>query len=131
MALKLSIGIFLLRIAVCRLHRMIIYVVLGILELYCAFFFFLFVLQCRPSSYFWTRYTGGEGTCIDASVTVNATYAYSAISCVADWTLGILPIFMVWNLKMNTRTKWSVAAILAMGAMYFPPCILLRRGLMK
>lgn len=117
MALKFSIGIFLLRIAVSKIHKIIIWAVIIITEVYSAFFFFLFVLQCRPSSYFWTQYTGGKGTCIDPNVTVATFYAYSAISCIADWTLGILPVFMVWSLQMNFRTKLSVAAILAVGCM--------------
>jgi len=116
MALKFSIGIMLLRIAVSRTHKTIIWTVVIILELYGLAYFLLFVMQCLPSSYFWTRYTGGKGTCIDPTITVNATYAYSAISCAADWTLGLLPISLVWNLNMNPRTKLSVALILAMGA---------------
>lgn len=76
----------------------------------------LFILQCRPSAYFWTRFTGGKGTCLNPKIVVDATYVYSAISCAGDWTLGILPIFVVWNLQMNARTKLSVALILAMGA---------------
>lgn len=117
MALKFSIGIMLLRIAASKLHKAIIWVTIAVLEIYGAFFFFLFVLQCRPSAYFWTQYTGGKGTCIDPRITVDATYVYSAVSCAADWTLGIIPIFIVWDLKMNPRKKLAVAMILAMGAM--------------
>lgn len=118
MALKFSIAIFLLRIAVARVHRIIIWVTLGVIEIYGAVYFFLFVLQCIPSNYFWTQYTGAtEGKCMDAQITVNATYAYSAVSCAADWTLAIIPIFIIWELKMNARTKVSVALILAFGAM--------------
>ena len=117
MALKFSIGIMLLRIAVSRIHKSIIWTVVIILEVYGLAYFLLFVMQCFPSAYFWTRYTGGKGTCIDPTITVNATYAYSAISCAADWTLGLLPVSLVWNLKMNPRTKLSVALILALGAM--------------
>ncbi|KAG0647006.1 hypothetical protein D0Z07_6147 [Hyphodiscus hymeniophilus] len=116
MALKFSIAVFLLRIAVARVHRLIIWTTVAVAELYSAFYFFLFVLQCRPSAYFWTQYTGGRGSCIDPTVTVDATYAYSAISCAADWILGIVPVFLVWNLQMNPRTKIVVAMILAVGA---------------
>ncbi|KAH8794944.1 hypothetical protein BGZ57DRAFT_329909 [Hyaloscypha finlandica] len=116
MALKFSIGIMLLRISVSKTHKIIIWTTVAILEIYGLAYFLLFVMQCLPSSYFWTRFTGGTGSCIDPTITVNATYAYSAISCAADWTLGLLPISLVWNLQMNPRTKVSVAAILALGA---------------
>jgi hypothetical protein len=116
MALKFSIAVFLLRIPVARVHKIIIWATVATIEIYGAFFF-LFVLQCRPSAYFWTQYTGGKGTCINPTVTVDATYVYSAISCAADWTLAIIPVFLVWNLQMNPRTKLVVAIILAVGAM--------------
>jgi hypothetical protein len=123
MALKFSIGIFLLRLAVKEIHRIIIWIVIAIVEVYGAFYFFLFVLQCRPSAYFWTQYTGGEGSCIDPTITVNATYGYSAISCAADWTLAIIPIFIIWNVQMNLRMKIVVTLILAMAAMSVSPII--------
>ncbi|KAM0227003.1 hypothetical protein ACHAP5_012267 [Fusarium lateritium] len=118
MAIKASIGIFLLRICVTRTHRMIIYFITGLTELYSLFFFLLFVLQCRPTSLFWLRYTPNppKGSCLDASVVANAFYGYSAISCLSDWTYSILPIFLVWKLQMSKRTKISVAGILAAGA---------------
>lgn len=117
MAIKASICIFLLRIAVVPLHKYIIWSVILIHEIYSVYFFFIFLLQCIPSSYFWTQYTGGSGKCMDPIITVNSFYAYSAISCAGDWILGILPIFIVVKLQMNTRTKLSVGAILAVGAM--------------
>ncbi|PVH82384.1 hypothetical protein DL98DRAFT_388808, partial [Cadophora sp. DSE1049] len=116
-ALKLSIGVMLIRIAVAKKHKIIIWTVVVVFEVYGAFYFFLFVLQCRPSAYFWTQYTGGKGTCIDPTITVDATYAYSAISCWTDWTLAIIPMFIVWNLQMNIRTKIGLSLILAMAAL--------------
>jgi len=46
-----------------------------------------------------------------------STYTHSALSALGDWTLGTLPIFLVWDLNMNPRTKISVAVILALGAL--------------
>src|ERR1700710_2753890 len=117
MALKASIGIFLLRITIIRTHRVLIWMVVIAIEVYSTAYFFLFVLQCIPSAYFWNRFTGGQGRCIPPKVTVDATYAYSSISCLADWTLAIVPIFIVKDLNMNFRTKIVVALILAMGSM--------------
>lgn len=112
--LKVSISISLTRICVKRSQTIIIWLVMGV------------VISSTSSSfssnaphppYFWTQYTGGSGTCLKLSVVTNSTYAHSAISCVADWTLGILPIFLVWDLAINPRTKVSVAIILALGAL--------------
>ncbi|KAJ4264395.1 hypothetical protein NW762_005593 [Fusarium torreyae] len=118
MAIKASIGIFLLRICVTKTHKIIIWTVTVITEVYSLFFFLLFVLQCRPTSLFWLRYTNDppNGSCLDASVVSNAFYCYSAISCLTDWTYSILPIFLVWKLQMSMRMKISVVLILAAGA---------------
>ena len=117
MAIKASIGIMLLRLSVKRSHHVVLWITLAVTELYGAFFFFLFVFQCIPSSYFWTRYTGGSGHCIDSSITINATYGYSAITCAGDWIYSILPYFLVWNLQMDRKEKVLVICILAMAAM--------------
>ncbi|KAF4980511.1 hypothetical protein FZEAL_3499 [Fusarium zealandicum] len=118
MAIKASIAIFLLRICVHRIQRIIIWAVTAITEVYSLFFFLLFVLQCRPTSLFWLRYTNDPppGSCLDASVVADAFYGYSAISCLTDWTYSILPIFLVWKLQMSTNVKVSVVVILAAGA---------------
>jgi hypothetical protein len=97
---------------------MILWMVITILEGFSFFFFFLFILQCRPSPYFWTQYTGGEGTCINPDLLVAITYTYSAIACLTDWLYAIMPAFILWNLKMDTRTKVSVGVLMALGARY-------------
>jgi hypothetical protein len=116
MCIKAAIAVQLLRLTIIRTHRIIIWTTLAISELYSGFFFFLFVFQCQPSSYFWTQYTGGHGTCIDTTITINAVYAYSAITCVTDWTYAILPWLLAWKLQMNQRSKITVSLILSMGA---------------
>lgn len=117
MAIKASIALMLLRLSVLPLHKGILWVTFVISELYSAFFFFIFVFQCIPTEYFWTRYTNGTGSCLDTSIVVAATYGYSAISCVGDLIYATLPISLVWSLQMSGREKTAVIAILALGAM--------------
>jgi hypothetical protein len=118
MFLKASIAVFLLRLCVVEIQRYIIYAVVGLTQIYSVVFFFIFVFQCSPSSYFWTRFAPvpGVGYCIDASIPTNFFIGYSAIACLTDWTLALLPIFLVKNLQMNKQTKISVALILSVGA---------------
>ena len=117
MLLKFSIGVFLMRIAVNPIQIYIIWVVMSVVGVFSIFYFFLIIFQCHPVAYFWAQYSGLKGSCVNPSVIADSTYAHSAVSCFADWTLGTLPIFMVWDLAMNPRTKLSVAMILAFGAM--------------
>lgn len=118
--IKASIAIFLMRILTEKLHKRIIMGIIIVTELYSAFFFLLFVLQCKPTSYFWNRYIpelADSGHCIDAHITSNAFYGYSAVSCLCDWTFTLLPIVVVMKLQMSKSLKLSVAGILAGGAM--------------
>lgn len=40
------------------------------------------------------------------------------MSALTDWAFGILPIFFVWKMQMNPRTKISVILILSLGFLY-------------
>lgn len=117
MAIKASIALMLLRLSVFAVHKRILWVTFVIVELYSALFFFIFVFQCIPTDYFWTRYTGGTGRCLDTSVVVAATFGYSAISCGGDLIFAILPISLVWSLQMGGKEKIAVVAVLALGGM--------------
>jgi len=87
-----------------------------VVMIFSTFYFFVVIFQCNPVDYFWTQYLGAKGTCVSPTLVANSTYAASAVHAWADWTLGILPIFLVWNLAMTPRTKMTVALILALGA---------------
>ncbi|KAI5370002.1 hypothetical protein Slin15195_G008800 [Septoria linicola] len=117
MAIKASIALQLLRLLVDVTQRTILLAVLVVTELYSLSFFFIFLFQCIPSSYFWTRFTGAEGTCLATSIVTSATYVYSAITCVGDWVYSILPFIIVCNLEqLAKREKVMVGVILAMSA---------------
>ena len=85
--------------------------------LFGTFYFLLAIFQCKVPSEWWTTLVPNSGpNCLPARVVVDATYAAGALNTIADWTLGILPIFMVWNLSMNGRIKAIVAGILGFAA---------------
>ena len=118
MAVKLSISLMLLRLVIEKSHRLLIYVVTVIIQVYSVVFFFLFIFQCLPLSYFWTRFQGvTDGQCMDPQIIVTATYVYSGIAVLYDWTMALLPWFVVRKLQMNLRTKLLCAIILALGSM--------------
>lgn len=110
---KISIGLFLLRVTVRPLHRKIILLVMGLTVLTGIVFFFVTLLQCMPISYFWDKKIEG-GKCVNVYVIIGLTYLYSAISAICDFTFGILPIFMVWNLNMSKNAKLMLVPILSM-----------------
>ncbi|EHK99995.1 hypothetical protein M7I_4078 [Glarea lozoyensis 74030] len=105
-----------MRICVDRRQKLAIWIIITTTVVFTVFYFFLVVFQCSPVPYFWTQYLGEKGTCVPANWITDSTYAHSAISAVSDWTLGIIPVFFLWNLEMNPRTKISVGIILSLGA---------------
>lgn len=117
MAVKGSIASMLYRLSIRPAHRLIIWITTIFTEVYSLFFFFIFIFQCSPSRYFWTRVTGDTGSCLDTSVVIGATYGYSAVTCAGDLVYSILPVLLVWSLQMGRKEKAAVVLILAMGAM--------------
>ncbi|PMD39939.1 hypothetical protein L207DRAFT_428221, partial [Hyaloscypha variabilis F] len=113
--IRLSIAVFLLRICIKPGQRWVIYGTLTMIIIFSVFYFFLVLFQCHPVTFFWRQYEGLEGSCINPAVVPNASIAHSVVSFTADWILGLLPIALLWHLKMNTRTKVSVAGLLSLG----------------
>ena len=48
---------------------------------------------------------------------IEIAYVYSVFATICDFILGLLPIALVWNLQMNTKTKAALAGILSLGCM--------------
>ncbi|BCR90151.1 putative integral membrane protein [Aspergillus chevalieri] len=114
---KVSVCIFLLRITVKREQIYILYSVMGLTAIAGVVFMFIMLLQCKPLEYFWTRSAldpSIPGHCMNVQVVIAMTYVYSAIAALCDFTVGILPIFLVKNLSMRRQTKMAVVGILGM-----------------
>jgi len=114
-----------MRICIKRVHLLILYTVMALTVLAGLVFMLLMLLQCKPLSYFWTRMyhhpvvnIEGEGSCIDMEIIIAMTYVYSAFAAMCDFTVGILPIFVVHKLHMKRQTKIAVVGILGMACMY-------------
>ena len=122
---KISIAMALLRLTITRRHTIIIWAVIAVTTIVGLVFWFMLTLQCQPVSFFWQRVrplmdptASVSGSCMNLDSIIAIAYFYSVTATCCDLTLGLLPIFLVWNLHMNTRTKAALAAILGMGCVY-------------
>ncbi|KAJ5947517.1 hypothetical protein N7466_000532 [Penicillium verhagenii] len=114
---KISIAVALLRLTIRKTHRIILYCLIGLSIANALLFFFVLVLDCHPISYFWRQADPtAKGSCVSSTILLNIAYLYSALTILCDFTLGILPIVLVWNLQMSSRTKFAVGGILSLGA---------------
>ncbi|KAG5929928.1 hypothetical protein E4U60_007241 [Claviceps pazoutovae] len=114
MFIKLSIGVFLLRIAAQKPYIWAIRIVLVIITLWSIGLFIWNLLQCTPIEKQWDfRITDGQ--CADAGEVLTAAYCLSAMTIVTDWFFALIPIPMLWGIKMSTQAKTTVIFILGIG----------------
>ena len=48
-------------------------------------------------------------------VIADAAYAHAAVSFVADWILGLLPIWLLWMVQISKERKVGISVLLGMG----------------
>ncbi|TGJ85454.1 hypothetical protein E0Z10_g3332 [Xylaria hypoxylon] len=113
-ASKLSIAIFLLRLTISKTHHYIIYTISLFTIASGAVFFFVALFQCAPIPFFWDKDIVG-GKCIDVGIIAALTYLYSSFSVVCDFTFAILPLFLIYDLQIDMRTKIALIPILSIG----------------
>ncbi|KAJ5475617.1 hypothetical protein N7539_007904 [Penicillium diatomitis] len=119
---KISIAVALLRLTVIRIHTLILWGVIAVTTVVGLVFWLMLTLQCQPISFFWQQVrleidptSPVHGHCLNLDIIIDMAYVYSVTATLCDLTLGLLPIFLVWNLHMNVRTKAALAGILGMG----------------
>lgn len=115
--LKIAVGFFLLRITIIPIHVWIIRVIMAVSAVVGVAYASLVIFQCKPISFWWDLDPNHTGTCLSTTLVTNTTYAVSALNSFADWTFGILPIFIVKDLQMKRRVKVVVASVIALAAM--------------
>ncbi|KAH9809513.1 integral membrane protein [Teratosphaeria destructans] len=113
--LKVSIGLFLLRVATKPVHLWLIRVIMVFSAVFGGAFLFVVIFQCWPISDWWSL-NPADKHCINPTVIIGLTYGVSALNVVADWTIGILPIFIVKDLQMSLRQRRLVSVILSFAA---------------
>ncbi|TDZ22354.1 hypothetical protein Cob_v004649 [Colletotrichum orbiculare MAFF 240422] len=91
--IKLSIGLFLLRLSNSKVYNWILYVSLVVVTLWSAVIFLWNLFQCSPVTAQW------DYTIPDSN----------------DWLYALMPIPMIWNVKMTTQAKATVIVILGLG----------------
>lgn len=108
--LQISIASVLLRITSSKSTRRVIWTVIVLCISMAIATIAEMIFQCHPVSFFWDRRIV-RGHCVDPSVTTGFQYAYATVSCLSNWTLGILPWIICRDLT-NRRQRYQVAGLL-------------------
>jgi hypothetical protein len=114
MFIKLSIAVFLLRIAVLRRYVWTLRISMVIITIWSLAIFLFEIFQCTPVQAQWD-FTIKNAKCVSGDSFVAAAYSISVMTILSDWLYAILPIPMIWSIKMTMQKKLTVAFILSLG----------------
>lgn len=115
MAIKWSVAVTLLRIAGSQ--KQFVYSIWTIMVasfLSAAIFIIGVANICHPITTLWGETT--TGSC-NQKLNSSISFFFSAAEILTDWALAILPAFLLWNIQMNSKVKFSVALILGLAAL--------------
>ncbi|TDZ41269.1 hypothetical protein CTRI78_v009792 [Colletotrichum trifolii] len=114
--LKISVGYFLLRVAIDRIHIWIIWLLMVGTVVFGTTYLLMIAFQCRPISTYWNENPRAPDKCWSRQVIYVMTIAATVINTGADFVFGTLPWFIVRSMNMSTGTKIVVVGILGLAA---------------
>ncbi|EFX04839.1 integral membrane protein [Grosmannia clavigera kw1407] len=111
---KVSVGFFLLRMTPTTAFRRFIKGTIVFTSLSATGNLLTVFFQCRPLAFTWDASVAG-GSCIPSGNLKFAAFFNSSVSVLTDLIFALLPIPMLWKVRLNWKTKAAVAAILSLG----------------
>ncbi|KLU92598.1 hypothetical protein MAPG_11543 [Magnaporthiopsis poae ATCC 64411] len=114
---KLSILVFYTRFASTadRHQRVVIYTLFVIVLVYGTVTSFPFLFACRPMERYWD-FTITEGSCIDWKPTMLFN---GVMNCLTDVAILLLPVWLLWELRLPLRQKMGVMGVMMTGGLVF------------
>lgn len=114
MFIKLSIAVFLLRIAVLKRYIWTLKISMVIITIWSLAIFLYEIFQCSPVEAQWD-FTIKPAKCTSGDSFVAAAYSISVMTIISDWLYAIIPIPMIWSVKMTVQKKLTVTFVLSLG----------------
>ncbi|KAG7071444.1 integral membrane protein [Colletotrichum scovillei] len=114
--LKISVGYFLLRVALDRPHIWIIRALIVGTVVFGTTYLFMVAFQCRPVPTYWEEGPRTPGKCWPSRVIYIMTIAATVINTSADFIFGALPWFIVRSMNLPIGTKIVIVCILGLAA---------------
>jgi hypothetical protein len=114
--LKISLGIFYLRIVVSRWQQVTVYAAVSIATIYGTYYFFAILFSCGlPSKFLANALQGNCNGTPEVRFAVNMTAGI--INAVSDFILAILPIALIRKACMPVPAKISASLVLLLGCL--------------
>ncbi|RDL37585.1 uncharacterized protein BP5553_05018 [Venustampulla echinocandica] len=114
---KVSIGLFLVRITPSVFFNRFIWSMQAFMCIYTTIALITIFTQCRPLSVIWDH-TVTEAICFTPLGLRACAYFNAACGIFADLVFALIPIPMLWNVRINTQVKAALFGILSLGLLY-------------
>ncbi|KAF4950245.1 hypothetical protein FSARC_13262 [Fusarium sarcochroum] len=72
------------------------------------------LFRCKPIDGSWNP---ALGTCADQEIIIRLTYVVSVANILTDWSVALIPIFILWNLQMAKKLKKMAALVMGVGVL--------------
>ncbi|KAF2849180.1 hypothetical protein T440DRAFT_453103 [Plenodomus tracheiphilus IPT5] len=113
--LKVSLGLFFLRVLSAPWQTRIFHIILGISTIYGLIYILITIFQCGNPSKLADSLLGSP-KCLPGPFLLTTGYLYGTINVLADWTFVLIPITVLISSDLDTRSKISVSLVMALGA---------------
>ncbi|KAF2097419.1 hypothetical protein NA57DRAFT_58009 [Rhizodiscina lignyota] len=116
--LKISVGIFLLRVIIRKHHRWIVYGVMAISTVWGVATMIFAIFQCgvpKSAELYVEKRIFNE--CVSPPSVLGMSFVLGGVTALSDVTFTVLPIFILRDAKMNKRAKISLGIILGLGGL--------------
>jgi hypothetical protein len=114
--LKISLGLFFLRILTKRWQINVFRTILVVSAVFGVFYTFIAIFQCGTPDKLLDHLLLGTIKCLPSWLLLSSGYLYGTINVIADWTFVLIPIFVLLDSDMDRRSKISVSIVMAFGA---------------
>ncbi|OSS48735.1 hypothetical protein B5807_06876 [Epicoccum nigrum] len=113
--LKISLGLFFLRVLTKRWQTITFHSILGISAVYGLFYTLTTLFVCGNPARLADSHVGSR-KCLPVGFILSTGYIYGAINVIADWTFVLIPIAILMESDLCRRSKISVSIIMGLGA---------------
>ena len=113
--LKISLGLFFLRLLTKPWQRRLFYAILGISGVYGLYYFLETIFHCGNPARMGFALLGSRD-CAPGWLALSSGYIYGVLNIICDWTFTLIPIAILIDSNMDRRSKISVSVVMGFAA---------------
>ncbi|KAG8626499.1 hypothetical protein KVT40_005444 [Elsinoe batatas] len=115
MLARVSIGLLLLRLMASRKQKVVVWSVMALNVITWLVYVIWTFNICSPVSRYW-QWSSDRGICRTERYSIG-TYIHSAATVISDWTLSLIPMWVLYKSNLAKKTRFATAGILGLGAL--------------